>query len=156
MALGAGGIIGVMALLAGAYFTTPGAGADPSKLLDVLTGNYLLLGLLGLFVLLSGAFAPAALASLADEAPVTGRGITMGLYSFVVSLGQIIGPVGFGYMSSTYGGNGVVGFLIGLGVAMGALVGIRWVTTRAGALEHREPAAEVGPDDGARSDDAEE
>ncbi len=51
----------------------------------------------------SFAFAPAALASLGDIAPKHGRGTTMGVYSVVMSLGTIIGPLLGGYLLDKYG-----------------------------------------------------
>lgn len=51
----------------------------------------------------SFAFAPAALASLGDLAPEQGRGTTMGIYSVVISLGTIIGPLLGGYLLDRYG-----------------------------------------------------
>jgi MFS family permease len=51
----------------------------------------------------SFAFAPAALASLGDFAPERGRGTTMGVYSVVISLGTIIGPLLGGYLLDRYG-----------------------------------------------------
>jgi MFS family permease len=55
------------------------------------------------FGLGSFAFAPAALASLGDFAPEKGRGTTMGVYSVVISLGTIIGPLLGGYLLDHYG-----------------------------------------------------
>ncbi len=49
------------------------------------------------------AFAPAALAELADVAPEAGRGSTMGLYSLAVGAGTIFGPLAGGALISTYG-----------------------------------------------------
>ena len=51
----------------------------------------------------SFAFAPAALATLGDFAPKSGRGTTMGIYSVVISLGTIIGPLLGGYLLDKYG-----------------------------------------------------
>jgi len=51
----------------------------------------------------SFAFAPAALASIGDFAPEAGRGMTMGIYSVVISLGTIIGPLLGGYLLDTHG-----------------------------------------------------
>jgi len=51
----------------------------------------------------SFAFAPAALASIGDFAPKGGRGITMGIYSVMISLGTIIGPLLGGYLLDNYG-----------------------------------------------------
>jgi MFS family permease len=58
---------------------------------------------LAVFGLGSFAFAPAALAWLGDLAPSGGRGMTMGVYSFVISLGTIIGPLLGGYLLDRYG-----------------------------------------------------
>ncbi len=58
---------------------------------------------LAIFGLGSFAFAPAALASLGDLAPERGRGTTMGVYSVVISLGTIIGPLLGGYLLDRYG-----------------------------------------------------
>lgn len=58
---------------------------------------------LAVFGVGSFAFAPAALASLGDLAPERGRGTTMGIYSVVISLGTIIGPLLGGYLLDRYG-----------------------------------------------------
>jgi DHA1 family multidrug resistance protein-like MFS transporter len=58
---------------------------------------------LAIFSIGSFAFAPAALASLGDIAPNRGRGTTMGVYSMVISLGTIIGPLLGGYLLDRYG-----------------------------------------------------
>jgi len=58
---------------------------------------------LAVFGLGSFAFAPAALAWLGDLAPSEGRGTTMGVYSFVISLGTIIGPLLGGYLLDRFG-----------------------------------------------------
>lgn len=58
---------------------------------------------LAIFGLGSLAFAPAALAMLGDFAPERGRGTTMGVYSVVISLGTIIGPLLGGYLLDRYG-----------------------------------------------------
>lgn len=50
----------------------------------------------------SFSFAPAALAMLADMAPEKARGTTMGIYSFVISLGTIVGPLLGGYVLDRY------------------------------------------------------
>ncbi|MGI0083469.1 MAG: MFS transporter [Nitrososphaerales archaeon] len=59
-----------------------------------------LLGIFGLGLL---AFAPAALAELADSAPESGRGSTMGLYSLTVGAGTIFGPLAGGALLAHYG-----------------------------------------------------
>ena len=72
-----------------------------------------------IFGLGSFAFAPAALASLGDLAPERGRGTTMGVYSVVISLGTIIGPLLGGYLLDKYGLPSL--FYAGLGILMAAL-----------------------------------
>jgi MFS family permease len=67
----------------------------------------------------SFAFAPAALASLGDFAPDKGRGTTMGMYSVVISLGTIIGPLLGGYLLDRYGLTSL--FYAGLLILMAAL-----------------------------------
>jgi len=62
-----------------------------------------LLPFFSIFGVGSFAFAPAALASLGDIAPKHGRGTTMGVYSVVISLGTIIGPLLGGYLLDNYG-----------------------------------------------------
>lgn len=71
-----------------------------------------LLGIFGLGLL---AFAPAALAELADVAPETGRGSTMGLYSLTVGAGTIFGPLAGGALVAHYGPE------IGLSILFGFL-----------------------------------
>jgi MFS family permease len=58
---------------------------------------------LAVFGVGSFAFPPAALASLGDFAPERGRGTTMGVYSVVISLGTVIGPLLGGYLLDHYG-----------------------------------------------------
>ena len=62
-----------------------------------------LLPFFAIFGVGSFAFAPAALASLGDIAPKHARGTTMGVYSVVISLGTIIGPLLGGYLLDRYG-----------------------------------------------------
>jgi MFS family permease len=87
---------------------------------------------LSIFGLGSFAFAPAALASLGDFAPEGGRGTTMGVYSIVISLGTIIGPLLGGYLLDRYGLTslfyaGLVILTIALGVAI-MIAGPRFVS----------------------------
>jgi MFS family permease len=67
----------------------------------------------------SFAFPPAALASLGDLAPERSRGTTMGVYSVVISLGTIIGPLLGGYLLDRYGITSL--FYGGLVILIGAL-----------------------------------
>lgn len=75
-------------------------------IIAMLRGSFQLISVapfLAVFGLGSFAFAPAALASLGDFAPERGRGTTMGVYSVVISLGTIIGPLAGGYLLDQYG-----------------------------------------------------
>jgi len=74
---------------------------------------------LAIFGLGSFAFAPAALASLGDLAPERGRGTSMGMYSVVISLGTIIGPLLGGYLLDRYGLTSI--FYVGLVILVLAL-----------------------------------
>lgn len=76
-----------------------------------------------IFGLGSFAFAPAALASLGDLAPLGGRGMTMGVYTLVISLGTIIGPLLGGYLLDRYGLSSLFyAALVILMVAMGIAI----------------------------------
>jgi MFS family permease len=64
------------------------------------------------------AFTPAALAELADVAPESGRGSTMGLYSISIGAGTAFGPLAGGALISRFGfPNGLV-MLFALGVVI--------------------------------------
>ncbi|MDG7001917.1 MAG: MFS transporter [Nitrososphaerota archaeon] len=69
------------------------------------------------------AFTPAALAELADIAPTTGRGSTMGFYSVTVGAGTIFGPLLGGELFSRYGvSTGLSLFLlVGLAIMLSVL-----------------------------------
>ena len=83
--------------------------------IGLLTGTpFLVLFGVGCF-----AFPPAALASLGDLAPQRGRGVTMGAYSVVISLGTIVGPLLGGYLLDRYGAASL--FYAGLILLIGAL-----------------------------------
>ena len=74
---------------------------------------------LAIFGVGSFAFAPAALASLGDLAPERGRGMTMGVYSLVISLGTIIGPLLGGYLLDRHGMESL--FYAGLVILLAAM-----------------------------------
>ncbi len=88
-------MLGMLSLL-GLLVTAITALREPSRLLLVSP-------LLVVFGVGSFAFAPAALASLGDLAPLGGQGTTMGVYSVVISLGTIVGPLLGGYLLDHYG-----------------------------------------------------
>ena len=104
-------MVGLVSIL-GLFFT----------IINVLRGRLVfssVLPFLAVFGLGSFAFAPAALASIGDIAPERGRGTTMGVYSVVISLGTIIGPVLGGYLLDRYGMTSL--FYAGLVILIGAL-----------------------------------
>lgn len=72
------------------------------------------------FVALFGAgllaFTPSALAELADAAPESGRGSTMGIYSVAVGAGTIFGPLAGGILISEYGNADGLSILFGIGI----------------------------------------
>lgn len=82
------------------------------------------------FALLLGAgllaFTPAALAELADIAPTSGRGSTMGFYSLTVGAGTIFGPLAGGELISRFGASTGFSlfFFIGLGIILAVLIPI--------------------------------
>lgn len=88
-------MLGMLSLI-GLVVTAIGAVRQPSHLL--FAAPFLVVFGLGSF-----AFAPAALAYLGDMAPAGGRGMTMGVYSVVISLGTIIGPLLGGFLLDRYG-----------------------------------------------------
>ncbi len=80
------------------------------------------------FLLIFGAgllaFTPAGLAELADIAPQSGRGSTMGLYSVVVGAGTVFAPLAGGIFLSKYGveaGFSII-FVIGMVIMAGVLL----------------------------------
>jgi MFS family permease len=104
--------------------------APAPDIIGAVLGNKMLLAGFGISVIMAGAFAPAALASLADEAHSKKRGVTMGLYSVVISLGQVIGPISTGWIMDRYGGMGFLYFLGAIGVFLGVVLILRWMDTR--------------------------
>jgi len=104
-------MVGIVSIL-GLFFT----------IINILRGRLpfsSVLPFLAVFGVGSFAFAPAALASLGDLAPEQSRGTTMGVYSLVISLGTITGPLLGGYILDRYGLTSL--FYAGLVILIGAL-----------------------------------
>ncbi len=80
---------------------------------------------------LAGAFAPSALAALVDVSAQRRKGMTMGVYSFAISLAMAVGPVISGALIDSWGGWGYMTFLAGCGGLVLLFVGLRWADTRA-------------------------
>lgn len=118
LVVGAIGLIGIMLTSGCVYYVTDG-GPRMVELLKLLSP------LLATFGIMAAAFAPAALASLADVSHTKRRGVTMSIYSLVISLGMIIGPITTGFLIESYGSSGIMTFLVIISAFMGILVGIR-------------------------------
>lgn len=81
--------------------------------------------ILSLSVVAALAFGPAALAALADEAQKRPSGVTMSLYSLVVGLGFILGPITTGAVVEYSGSGGLAVLLFVEGVGLVLLVSLR-------------------------------
>jgi MFS family permease len=86
---------------------------------------------IGLSAVLSGAFAPAALASLADESKAKARGVTMAIYIVMLSLGQVVGPPVTGYLLDTYGSLGFLFFMVACGIFLALIMMFKWLDKKA-------------------------
>jgi MFS family permease len=94
---------------------------------------------------MAGAFGPAALASLADVSQQKRRGMTMGLYSFVISAAMTVGPIMSGAIIDRYGGVGVLYFMTACALLMMVFVLIRWYDARLEARRAPPPVAADAP-----------
>lgn len=119
--IGAIGFVGLMCTVGLGYFT-----ADTEDTVSIKNNIIGLWPLLGIFGLMALAFGPSSLASLADEADKKRRGVTMGVYSLVISAGIIIGPPVVGYLKERFGGAGVLVFLIICAIFMLVFVLLRY------------------------------
>jgi MFS family permease len=122
MLVGTVGMVGLMATVGLMFLTWPGG--DMTGPSDGHVDRFLVP--VGAFAFMAGAFAPSALASLVDVAHSRKRGMTMGLYSFVISVAMAAGPVLAGAIIDTWQGRGVLAFLFACGVALAVLVLLRW------------------------------
>jgi|GEM_PF-815796 len=104
--------------------------SPPLDILKELLNRPLLIAGLVLAAVMAGAFAPAALASLADESNSKARGMTMAVYIVMLSLGQVVGPPLTGYLMDNFGGIGFMFFLIGAGVFLGIIMLFKWQDKR--------------------------
>jgi MFS family permease len=106
-------------------------GPPPGDLVGEMLSRPYLIGAIALFGIMAGAFAPAALASLADESHVKRRGVTMSIYIVMIGLGQVVGPPITGWLMDMYGSKGFLYFLIGAGVCLMVIMAARWLDKRA-------------------------
>lgn len=122
------GVIGVVSTVA--YSVSLSETKDVEGLVSVVMGSKPLLGLLGVSAFLAGAFGPSALASLADETPQRAKGVTMALYSIVISLGMSIGAPVSGFLNEYAGTLAVFLFLVLCGILMLLFVILRYLDVR--------------------------
>ena len=119
------GFVGLMTVIGIGYGLAPTSGEEDIK--NSIIGLWPLLGIFGLMAL---AFGPSALSSLADEAQERTRGVTMAVYSIVISAGMFIGVPAVAAIFDWYGGKGVLFFMIGCALAMMLLMVGRYFDVR--------------------------
>jgi len=127
MIVGTIGFVGLMTVIGIGYGFAPTTNGE-----DVKNSIIRFWPLLGVFGLMALAFGPSALSSLADEAQEKTRGVTMAVYSIVISAGMFIGVPTVAAIFDRYGGPGVLFFMIGCAIAMLCLMIARYVE-----LKHR-------------------
>jgi MFS family permease len=125
MIVGTIGFVGLMTVIGIGYGL-----ASSSNVEDIKNSIISLWPLLGIFGLMALAFGPSALSSLADEAQEKSRGVTMAVYSIVISAGMFIGVPAVAAIFDWYGGVGVLSFMIGCALAMLLLIIGRYLDVR--------------------------
>jgi DHA1 family multidrug resistance protein-like MFS transporter len=125
MFIGAIGFVGVMTVLGIGYGLAPSTDSEAVK--NSIIQFWPLLAIFGFMAL---AFGPSALSSLADEAQETKRGVTMAVYSIVISAGMFVGVPAVAAIFDQYGGPGVLFFMIGCAIAMLLLMIARYAQLR--------------------------
>ena len=74
-----------------------------------VTVRWIIVGFYAVCILIQSGFPPAALAQLANiSAQSAGRGATMGIYTLLLSLGNIIGALLGGFFASRFAFNGLL------------------------------------------------
>ena len=127
MIIGTIGFVGLMTVIGIGYGLAPTTTGE-----DVKISIISFWPLIAIFGMMALAFGPSALSSLADEAQENARGVTMAVYSVVISAGMFIGVPLVALIFDHYGGAGVLFFMIGCALAMLCLVIARYVE-----LKHR-------------------
>jgi MFS family permease len=125
MMVGPIGFVGLMAVIGVGYGIAPTSSTE-----DVKNSIIRFWPLLGAFGLMALAFGPSALSSLADEAEQKTRGVTMAVYSIVISAGMFVGVPAVAAIFDRFGGPGVLYFMMGCAVAMLCLMIGRYVDVR--------------------------
>lgn len=128
MLVGTVGLSGIMALVGVAFLSVP-HGLPLDQVMPYLTPALMRFWpLLALFGACALAFGPSALASLVDHADEDKRGMTMSLYSLVITLGMVIGPIVVGQIFDTIGPPGVMLFIVAMGVCMLLLTVVKYLS----------------------------
>ncbi|MEW5759339.1 MAG: MFS transporter, partial [Candidatus Thermoplasmatota archaeon] len=125
MFLGGVGILGLSITSGILYLTSPSQ--NP---MHIYSNIMKFLPLLAIFALMAGAFAPSALASLADVSHEKRKGITMGVYVVVISSGMLFGPIITGFIADHFGGFGVLVFMAICGITMLFFIFLRYLEMR--------------------------
>ncbi|MCK5414240.1 MAG: MFS transporter [Thermoplasmata archaeon] len=135
MAIGAIGMVCLMVTVGLLVTSAPEEGTDEEL------GEHFntFIAPLAVSAFLAGAFAPSALAALVDVSAQRRRGMTMGVYSFAISLSMTVGPIISGALIDTWGGWGYMGFLTGCGVLVLLFVVLRWYDIRTEAHDMEQP-----------------
>jgi MFS family permease len=127
MIVGTIGFVGLMTVIGIGYGLASTTNGE-----DVINSIIRFWPLLGVFGLMALAFGPSALSSLADEAQEKTRGVTMAVYSIVISAGMFVGVPAVAAIFDRYGGPGVLFFMIACAIAMLCLMIARYIE-----LKHR-------------------
>jgi MFS family permease len=125
MVVGTVGFIGVISVIGLGYGL-----ASPATAENVKNSIVRFWPFLGAFGFMALAFGPSALSSLADETQEKMRGVTMAVYSIVISAGMFVGVPAVAGIFDRFGGPGVLYFMVGCAVAMLCLVVARFVEVR--------------------------
>jgi MFS family permease len=135
MAVGAVGMVCLMMTVGLLVTTAPEEGADG----ELGEHFFSFIVPLAASAFLAGAFAPSALAALVDVSSQRRKGMTMGVYSFAISLAMAVGPIVSGALIDTWGGWGYMVFLTGCGALVLLFVGLRWQDTRSRPTDAEKP-----------------
>jgi len=125
MVVGTIGFIGMISVIGLGYGLASAGSAE-----DVKNSVVRFWPFLGVFGFMALAFGPSALSSLADETHEKMRGVTMAVYSIVISAGMFVGVPAVAGIFDRFGGPGVLYFMIGCAVAMLCLVVARYADVR--------------------------
>jgi MFS family permease len=125
MIVGTIGFVGLMAVIGIGYGMAASSNTE-----DVKNSIISFWPLLGVFGLMALAFGPSALSSLADEAQEKSRGVTMAVYSIVISAGMFVGVPAVAAIFDVFGGPGVLFFMIGCAILMLCLMIGRYIDVK--------------------------